>query len=121
MVIVDMGGPSWANPDDKWCVSVALWRRAWRWKTLNAVPLRRSDPTRRRLNGGHRCLGRRRWDDLVQRHVDAAKGEDTPWHEATQVRDAWCAMEADFVAGALRRAIKTQILQTTWMLKERET
>lgn len=56
-----------AKPDHRWCVSVALWRGAWWPKMFNAVLLRRSDPTRRRLNGDG-VAGTTRSSDTWMRH-----------------------------------------------------
>lgn len=57
---------------------------------------------RRRLNRGHRCVGRCRRDDPIQRRVDAAKGENTPWHEVTHDKGACSELKATKVAWVLR-------------------
>lgn len=106
--------------DDTWCMSMALWRGArWR-KTLDAVLLRRFHPPRRRLNHGNQCLGWRRWDDPIQRHVDATRGEEIPWHKATDDRSAWSATDANFVARVLRRTTGARVPHTRWTMPEHE-
>lgn len=62
-----------------------------------------ADPTRRRLNRGHRQLGHRRWGDPIQRQVDVACNIETPCHDVAQDRAVWAEMEAGFVARVLRR------------------
>lgn len=33
-----------------------------------------------RLNPGHRMLGKRRWDEAIQRIVEACPGEELRWY-----------------------------------------
>lgn len=74
-----------------------------------AVLIRRPDPTRRRLKCGHWCLGRRRWDDAIQKHADSACREEVPRHEVTGDPGAWSALEAGFVARVMRRTPKPSL------------
>lgn len=55
-----------------------------------------ADPERSPLGRGHRHLGKRRWDDLIQRHVEERREPENPWQQATQDRTAWAATEKGF-------------------------
>lgn len=57
-------------------------------------------PSRGRLK---RLLGKRRWDEAIQRTVEARMGAKVPWHEVAEQRETWHNMEAEFIRRVLRR------------------
>lgn len=70
-------------------------------------------------NRGTRCLGRRRWDDPVQRHMDAAKGVDTPSRRTTDVRGArW--RQTSWLACYGQPAVRKHLPHTRWIMQESE-
>lgn len=52
------------------------------------------------LRRGHRLLGRRRWDDLLQRTTEHVS--DAPWQLVPQDRAVWRDLEPQFIARATR-------------------
>lgn len=48
---------------------------------LTRVLQRGADIEVRRLSRGHPYLGKRRWDDPLQKQVDAATETEMPWYE----------------------------------------
>lgn len=62
-----------------------------------------TDTEAQQLGGGRPHLGKRRWDDALQRQVDEASGTDMPWHDFAQDRAQWQAEEAKFVASRVAR------------------
>lgn len=52
---------------------------------------------------GHRRLGKRRWDDPVQRHAEERTGQEEPWQAMAMDRAKWTDVVAGFVKRVLRR------------------
>lgn len=71
-------------------VAAHPWRDASRRNTLCGVFFSDSDPQRNTLIRGHRRLGKRRWEDPVQRRSEAAMAR-------------WAELDAGFIAKLLRR------------------
>lgn len=107
-----------AQPDDRRCVAVNHWRGAWWGETVNAVLRTEADPMCRRLNRGHRQLGRRSWGDAMQGEVDAVRSVETSWHEVAQDRAEWAGLQAGFVARVLRLAQEEPLPWTRWMMQQ---
>lgn len=80
---------------------VASWRDAWWRHIARGVLHTDADPRRRRLICGHHGLGRRRWDEAIQRHGDDEMGHEAPWHLHAHYRDIWRSHEK-IVAHILR-------------------
>lgn len=89
---------------DRWCGITANWRDAWLRKPVHAVLHVDADAGRQRLNRGHRFLGHRRWDEVVQKHVDTEAPTEVPWQHAALDREFWSSLEEGLVARVLRRA-----------------
>lgn len=68
------------------------------------------DPEQRRLNRGHRHLVKRRWDDLIERHVKGMRERKEPWQPATLDRTNWAAMAEGFVQRVLLRRIASEVV-----------
>lgn len=82
---VAMGGPRVAKAAREPLRRLAVmltWRKAWLLKTARGLNYSAKDPGRLRLQRGHRRLGKPRWDEVLQAHVEQAIGEDTQWEEA---------------------------------------
>lgn len=71
---------------------------AWRRHTIRGIHAARTGVSNR-LDRGHRTLGRRRWDDLIQQVVN--EREEMPWQTMAQSREGWAELEGTFVAKAL--------------------
>lgn len=51
-----------------------------------------------RLGRGHRDLGKRRWDEAVQRHL-IDMGYELPWYEVATDRTMWNSLELPSLPG----------------------
>lgn len=67
-----------------------------------------ADPERSHLIRRHRHLGKRRWDDLFERHVEEELELEGAWQQATQDRALWMAMKEGVV-----QAAATQLMDLT--------
>lgn len=67
--------------------------------------------------GGHRTLGKRRWDDPTQRTVIAA-GSEAPWQDIAQDRHLWTNTEAEFVRRVTRMQRELYLPVGRWMMAE---
>lgn len=86
----------------RWCGITAGWRDV-RWKdAVRAVLHVDADRGRQRLNRGHRYFGRRRWDEVMQRHVDDDGVAEGPWQLPALDREHWGSLSEGFVACVLR-------------------
>lgn len=70
-----------------------------------------------RLNRGHGYLGRRRWHEVTQRHVDDEGQAQGPWQLAAQDRERWASLEQGFVARMSRRTDAPPTHRGTLMLR----
>lgn len=66
---------------------------AWRRKTVRGAFHRDADAGRRRLNRVHGFLGKKRWDDPLQKHTDV------------EVEEAWQLVAQDLELVSPRKAI----------------
>lgn len=90
-------GPDW------WCVVATSWRDAWWRKAVNLLYHTTADSSRQRLGRGPRFLGKRGWDELVQRHAERGGGSDEPCQATPQHRAKWLRLEVAFVSRVTRR------------------
>lgn len=76
---------------------------ALRWVSRVALCMNHTVPDsgRMRLQRGHRKLGKRRWDEPLQRHL-AVEGIEQPWYDMAADRTQWDALELSFAARVLR-------------------
>lgn len=81
---------------------MALSRGARRWSNARSRSSRALEERRR----GHRTLGKRLWDEPVQRHLMDA-GIDQPWYDATVDRSAWKSMEVAYGARLTWKTVTT--------------
>lgn len=81
----------------------ATGRDAWWRKSAGDVVHQPTDHDRRRSNGGHRHLGKRRWDDLIQRYVEGIREREEPYQQAALDWTDWVATERLFADLAQRR------------------
>lgn len=58
------------------------------------------------LDRGHRRLGKRRWDGLLQVHAEASSNAELSWMDIAQDRKTRTEMEVEFVACVTRRTAK---------------
>lgn len=56
---------------------------------------------RQRLSGGHRTLGKRRWDEAIQKQV--LTEEETPWQCVTEDWENMASLEVSFLGRVLRQ------------------
>lgn len=55
---------------DRWGGIAASWRDAWWRQTIHGVLHTEADLGRMRLNRGHRALGKRGWNEAIQKQSD---------------------------------------------------
>lgn len=53
---------------------------------------------------GHRHLGKRRWDEMVQRHFDAMTSIEGAWYEHSMQHETWEFVELSYVARVTRQS-----------------
>lgn len=79
----------------------------------------RSDPTRSRL-GQHRMgRPRTRWEDSLQETCNKHSAAFTPWQVLAQDKDAWAALEAEFIQRHVRTSREqAAVPRGRWMIFE---
>lgn len=85
----------------RWIARALQWRNARGLRRVRSCHATATGAPPVRLNRGHRFLGRRRWDELVQ-HA-ASIHADTDWTDITADREVWEALEPTFFQSILRR------------------
>lgn len=77
---------------------VFAWQGAW-WLRIARYAAATGSVEPCRLKSGHRRLGERLWDNLVQRAAELHSGE--PWQSVAQDRAEWHHLESGFIARVL--------------------
>lgn len=83
-----------------------VWKGASWFKVVKAVLFSEAEPSRGRLDCGHRPLSKQRLDEAIQRAFGACLGEELSWHEVAEDRDMWRTMGTEFVRRVLRRPVR---------------
>lgn len=65
-------------------MKVAAWKDAWWRHTIRGMHHTDADPSKTWLTTRRRTLGKRRWDDAVQKYVKLEASEEAPWQDATE-------------------------------------
>lgn len=55
------------------------------------------------LDRAHRRLGKRWWDDPVQRHAEAGRGHEERWQAVPADRARWAELEEGLIQKVLRK------------------
>lgn len=76
----------------------ALWRH-----TVRGMHYTEADPERQRLSRGHRTVGQRRWDEVIQKHLVSSTQADLPWQCITEDIARVTSSELGFIDRVLRQ------------------
>lgn len=92
-----------ASELDRWVGKILGWRDAWWRHTIRCLHgSSAADGTPNRLGRGHRQLGRRHWDDPIQRTTEPEF--EGAWQSVAQDRNRWREIETTFIARVTRAA-----------------